>query len=86
MLCLVVEQGQPFGMITARGTAMIEDGLKKLGKVNHKFDSVLHVRVMFCTLIECALCLQCLSSISQGGMMKSHHLRKLHGALVLKSQ
>ena len=41
MLCLVVDQGQPFGMITARGTAMIEDGLKKLGKVTHKFDSVL---------------------------------------------
>ena len=47
MLFLVVEQGQPFGMMTARGTAMIEDGLKKLGKVTHKFDSFLpRIRVV----------------------------------------
>ena len=38
---LVVEQDQPFGMMTAKGAAMMDDGLKKLGKVIPTFGSFL---------------------------------------------
>ena len=36
---LVVEQDQPFGMMTAKGPALMEDGLQKLGKVIPTLDS-----------------------------------------------